>query len=386
MRQKRHEKAIIKATQKWAFGSLLVLPAIHAGAAYVFYLLVVAAMPRFSSGAWLSLGAFVTMLVLGVLILAVTNNLHDRARNKTADDTYIHKRIPRSLEYTDVAGLLNLTIGLLGSMAIIMFFGFHAFSVGTWVLAGIFFVSSGLGITIGYHRYATHDSFECGPLFGRFMLFCGAMALQGGVIKWAIDHLIHHDRTEIEQEDPHTPHESFIHSHMGWLFRPYVYTKDVIEYFATKTKSTYLLHEQKKYYPYAVAFGLAGPFLLFGMIGVLFGEGFSLHEAVMAFLFAGLFRLTVVYHTTWSVNSVSHTWGPHSYEGKATGDSTDVWMLAPISFGENLQNIHHLLPNFAYYGIKWYYFDASGLLLLLLAWTNKKVKALRWRSHKSSPP
>jgi len=389
MKPRKYKKEITNANQKWSFSVLVAQPLIHAAAAYVLYLLVRAAMPQLYTGAWVLLGAFVVTLVLGISILTVTNNLHARGRNKAVDGVYIYKKIPRPLEYTDIAGLLSLTIGLLGSLSVIIVFGFSAFSTAMWILAGIFFVVSGLGITIGYHRYATHDSFDCGKLFGRLMLFCGAMAFQGEVVStdskgnitggWAIDHQIHHARTEIEQEDPHTPHEGFWHSHMGWLIRPYVYSKEVIEEYSKKIKNSDLLIEQKKYFSHAATLGIAGPFLIFGILGLLSGEGFAyaFREGVMALLLAGLFRLTLVYNITWSVNSVSHTWGPHSYEGKATGDSTDVWMLAPISFGENLQNIHHLLPNFACYWIKWYYIDISGALLILFGQLSR-LKFLSW--------
>src|SRR5438874_8478315 len=43
----------------------------------------------------------------------------------------------------------------------------------------VFYVLSGLGITVGHHRLLTHRSFETYPWLKAVLLICGAMAPEG---------------------------------------------------------------------------------------------------------------------------------------------------------------------------------------------------------------
>ena len=48
------------------------------------------------------------------------------------------------------------------------------------------------------------------------MLTCGLVTWQGDPLEWVSAHRYHHQHCDTPQ-DPHTPHEGFWHSHMGWL-------------------------------------------------------------------------------------------------------------------------------------------------------------------------
>ena len=83
----------------------------------------------------------------------------------------------------------------------------------------------GLGITVGFHRYFTHKSFEC-PRWVKMMLgITGSMAVQGSLFWWCAVHRKHHQHSD-DHDDPHSPHvgrggplRRFLYSHFGWLFR-----------------------------------------------------------------------------------------------------------------------------------------------------------------------
>lgn len=370
---------IRKAKKKWSYSAIFGLVLLHAATMYVLYRIIAVAIPRFSFESWILFGIFGGMSIVGIIGLTITYHLHRGYGGRIVDGKYKREKIPRSLERADTFGLVNTVVGLTGMFALFSLFGFSAFYAGNWALAGILLVVSGLGVTIGYHRYATHRSFECGKIFGTCLLFAGAMNFQGFIRTWVVNHLVHHARTEIEQEDPHTPREGFWHSHMGWVIQPYVHSKKVTEMFSRGIENNKLLLQQRKYYAVAIASGLIAPFLTLLVWAVWNRNDSWLLAGIDGLLLAGVFRVTLSLHVIWSVNSFSHIWGRHRYENEVTGDSTDVWILAPFSFGENLQNIHHLLPSCAYYGINWWYklLDISGNLILFFAWLNR-FKFLRW--------
>ena len=100
-------------------------------------------------------------------------------------------------------------------------------STTEWVLFGVMYAATALGIEAGFHRYFSHRAFR-GSRFVTYLLGAlGSMAGQGPVIFWAATHRAHHAATDREG-DPHSPwlHGSGLrrrlrglyHAHMGWLF------------------------------------------------------------------------------------------------------------------------------------------------------------------------
>ena len=100
----------------------------------------------------------------------------------------------------------------------------------TWTdvaIALVFYVVSGLGITIGYHRYFTHGSFKAKRPLRVALALAGSLAMQGPVITWVADHRRHHAFSD-KEGDPHSPWlfgtgpaalaKGFWHAHTGWLF------------------------------------------------------------------------------------------------------------------------------------------------------------------------
>ena len=105
-------------------------------------------------------------------------------------------------------------------------------------------------------------------------------------------------------------------------------------------------------FPVWCAISLALPF---GLGWVLGG---SLWAGRTTLLWAGLVRICVLHHVTWSVNSVCHTFGRRPF---ATRDlSTNVGVLAVISFGESWHNAHHAFPTSSRVGLRPYQPDSAA--------------------------
>ena len=81
----------------------------------------------------------------------------------------------------------------------------------------------------------------------------------------------------------------------------------------------------------------------------------------------GFFIGTVLlWHATFMVNSVCHTWGSRDYD---TDDaSTNNFFVGLVAFGEGWHNNHHQYPLSARHGLRWWQIDFTWLLLRAMSW------------------
>jgi stearoyl-CoA desaturase (Delta-9 desaturase) len=253
---------------------------------------------------------------------------------------------------------------------IVPFAGFLAAVILLWGVALdwthllVFFVmyfATGLGVTIGFHRYFTHQSFKT-PRAMQFILgVLGSMAMQGPVLEWVATHRQHHQHSD-EDHDPHTPHghgdsvlgvlRGMWHAHMGWLFAPQSrelgrYVKDL--------KRDPLVRFVSRMFPVWVMLGLLIPAVL-GL--VLTGTWMG---ALLGFIWGGLVRIFIVHHITWSVNSVCHIWGTRPF--RTHDESRDNAIVGMLALGEGWHNSHHAFPTSARHGLGWWKIDVSYLVI-----------------------
>ena len=94
-------------------------------------------------------------------------------------------------------------------------------------LAALFYLVTGFGVTVGFHRCLTHRSFTARPALRVALAVAGSMAFEGDVIGWVATHRRHHAFTD-RPGDPHSPYRygtgvagqlrGLLHAHAGWLF------------------------------------------------------------------------------------------------------------------------------------------------------------------------
>jgi stearoyl-CoA desaturase (delta-9 desaturase) len=116
-----------------------------------------------------------------------------------------------------------------------------------------------------------------------------------------------------------------------------------------------------KSFPLIALGSLVLPFLL----GFALSGGSLVAGGLSALLWAGLVRIFLVHHITWSINSICHFFGSRRFD--TDDESTNVFWLALPSLGEAWHHNHHAFPQSAFHGLRWYELDPSGWLILAMA-------------------
>lgn len=231
---------------------------------------------------------------------------------------------------------------------------YYGFSLFDWILSFVMYIVTGMGITVGYHRLVSHQSFECPDWVKAAILVAGGWALQNSALKWGGDHIRHHAKTD-QIEDPYNVTKGFWHSHCGWLFYN---TPHRTEKYEIRLRRDPVVMWQHRYYWPIVVTGLLLPFAL----GVVWNGGWQ--GGIGAFLLGGLFRMFMVLNSTFTINSLCHMIGtqPHGTQDS----SRDSWLISFVSFGEGYHNFHHTYARDFRNGPKWYNFDPSKWIIYTL--------------------
>jgi stearoyl-CoA desaturase (Delta-9 desaturase) len=214
------------------------------------------------------------------------------------------------------------------------------------VCAGLYFARM-FFITAGYHRYFAHRSYKMGRVMQFLMALGGTLAMQKGVLWWASHHRLHH-RLSDQPGDVHSPKDGVWWSHVGWILSP-AHEETDFEKIRDFAKFPELRWLNRNYVLPPV--GLAVLLFLLG--------GPSM-------LLAGFFlSTTLLYHGTFTINSLSHMIGRRRYVTKDT--SRNSFVLALITLGEGWHNNHHYYQSSANQGFFWWELDISFLILKALS-------------------
>ena len=206
----------------------------------------------------------------------------------------------------------------------------------------------------------------------------GQLSLQGPVIDWVADHRRHHAFSDREG-DPHSPWlfgtspvavaKGFWHAHMGWIFN-----RD--------------LTNQQRFAPDLLADrghrpGQPAVPAVHRRVSLLASgrarraDHLVLGGALTAFFWAGLVRVALLHHVTWSVNSICHMIGERPFA--RAGQVRELLAAGRVSFGESWHNLHHADPTCARHGVLRGQIDISARVIWVferLGWATR----VRWPS------
>ena len=220
----------------------------------------------------------------------------------------------------------------------------------SWGAISVFFilawVTGCVGLTLGYHRLLSHRSFKVPQWLERIIASCGALSAEYGPIEWVAIHRQHHKYSDTDL-DPHNIRKGFFWAHFGWMMYEVPALKEKNELAADLRRDPYYRWLHKYYLWLQLPVGL----VLYALGG-------------WAFVLWGIpLRMVAVYHLTWCINSVAHTWGRRPYDiADVTYNNT---ALGIIAFGEGWHNNHHAFPTSAKQGLQGQ-FDFTWYHIVLL--------------------
>jgi stearoyl-CoA desaturase (Delta-9 desaturase) len=261
------------------------------------------------------------------------------------------------------ANLAGVVVPFVGVLVAIVLLWQKWVDVTDLILLAVFYLLSGIGVTVGFHRLLTHRSFQTHPWTERTFAILGSLSVEGSVLDWVADHRKHHAHAD-EEGDPHSPHvghgsglRGLWHAHAGWLTKTQGradwkrYARDLYEDPAMRRIG--------RRFPMLVGLSLLLPTLAGFVL-----HGFTLEGAIRGYIWGGLVRIFLIHHVTWSINSICHFFGSRRFD--VSDHSTNVGLLAIPSLGESWHHNHHAFPRSARHGLRWYEVDLSALVILAL--------------------
>ncbi len=282
-----------------------------------------------------------------------------------------------NIDWLRVIPFVLLHIGCLA----VFWVGFSWFAL---VFALILYLVRMFAITGFYHRYFSHRAFRTSRPVQFILAVLGATAVQRGPLWWAAHHRHHHVYSD-NQEDAHSPvQHGFWWSHFGWFLST--------EHFATHTNR---VKELSAFVELRLLdrFDIIVPILLGAGI-YLFGNWLALAHpelgtnGLQLFVWGFVLSTVVLYHATFTVNSLAHVWGKRRYA--TTDESRNNFWIALATLGEGWHNNHHHYPGSARQGFYWWeidltYYGLKLLAMLGLIWDLRSVPHSIRESRKIKP-
>jgi stearoyl-CoA desaturase (delta-9 desaturase) len=259
----------------------------------------------------------------------------------------------------------NLIFPFAGFIGIIYFVQTDQYSRFDVLLFLFFFIATGIGITVGFHRLFSHRAFKAKQWLRLTLAVLGSFAWQRPLFVWVARHRLHHAHAD-QKGDFHSPYvrhdgtkitgtlNQFLHAHYTWLhwYDPIVDPESPL---IKNIHSDSALRWIDRHYDFLTVASL----LLPGILSTTFygtTEGF-----IRGVIWGGLGRIFILLQVIWLIDSVTHKFGNKPY---ATRDgSTNFHVLDWITLGEGYHNNHHAFPSSPCFGFDKNQFDLGWLFI-----------------------
>jgi stearoyl-CoA desaturase (delta-9 desaturase) len=195
---------------------------------------------------------------------------------------------------------------------------------------------SGLGVSVGFHRYFTHRAFTTNAFWRYVMLIGGSLAGQGSVIFWVALHRLHHPNSD-KLPDIHTPTKGFWHAYMGWIFS--IKPTDVSMSLASdliKDKWCKLAH--RRYTTLLWSW--------WALLAIL-----ACFEPTRAIAAGAAIAGMISIHQEAIINSFCHDRRFGKADHLTKDNSRNIRWLAWLTWGQTLHNTHHAFPGSANFAV-----------------------------------
>lgn len=237
-----------------------------------------------------------------------------------------------------------------------------------------------LSMTLCYHRFFTHRSFETSTAMRYVLAVWALLGVYGSLGRWCAEHRRHHALSDKpgdihspffdERGEPTSGRAGMRHAHLGWVFVDNITDPEVYGKGLTNDKA--ILFADK----YRLPLFFVSVVVLPTLWALAFGGG--MQTIIGTILIAGFLRCSLALHAIAALNSVSHQFGSRRFE---TSDrSHNNWLIAILNMGEGWHNNHHAHPRSANSGMAWYEIDMTGWVI----WAMEKMGLIwnvRWSKY-----
>jgi len=203
------------------------------------------------------------------------------------------------------------------------------------------------GVAITYHRLISHKSFVAPAWFKYIGLVFGSLGGVGSIIQWTAVHRDHHKHADTDK-DPHNP-AGGIKRFLQMQFFPMLvssHPKFVPDLLRDRTYQKFHI-----YYWYI--------HLLYVLILLLIDP--------LSIIYAYMFPCLILWHVMSALGTFAHTPIFGKNHPKSDNDnSTNLWILGWLAFGEGWHNNHHAEASNFRFGRKKYQFDLSAHVIELV--------------------
>jgi stearoyl-CoA desaturase (delta-9 desaturase) len=219
----------------------------------------------------------------------------------------------------------------------------------SWLLASvlIYWFIIVVGVSVGFHRFLSHRSFELSRPIEIVLMFIGVLGTIGSPALFASIHRIHHANADTKF-DPHSPHQIGIaKAWMGmWSHKGVAKSLRPLQ---RLLRDDWLYRVTHNYYgrilsAWIVLLALIDPWAVV-----------YLYAIPSALVFNGLAGLTVVTHL--------HGYRSHDLDGDT---SLNSWIANLMTLGEGWHNNHHANPRKWNLRERWWEWDLGAQVVRLI--------------------
>lgn len=237
-----------------------------------------------------------------------------------------------------------LAFQMLAGLAFV--YGLFSFTFTEWLsVVAIYFVTGCLGVSITYHRLLSHNAFKVGRWYEIFGTLCATYGLVGSSLAWVNNHRAHH-RFADTRDDPHAP------TFLGFQ------TVQWLSMFTSSTRLMFIKKLLRDRFHVLIHRNYILIHILILSLWLIFG---SVHAAAVYYLAPAF----VLWHMGSLINTICHS--RFGYRNFDVNDlSKNNLVLGFIVWGEGWHNNHHKQPFAKKYGVKWWEFDISYLIIRMI--------------------
>lgn len=219
---------------------------------------------------------------------------------------------------------------------------FFTFSLTDWGISiFIYFLTGCLGVSITFHRYLSHKSWNAPAWWIYLGSLFGFYGLVGSPLAWSNNHIAHHRYVDTEK-DPHSP-----------VCQPWW----KVQWFSMLTSLTTMRFATKNINPFQI-FLHKNYFLLHALILLSLVIIFGIHVSMVVYLVPA----AILWNLASLVNTLNHSkFGYRNFETKDSSVNSVVTGI--LTWGEGWHNNHHAYPGKSSFKLKKHELDISSFII-----------------------